>query len=78
MEKFAGGYTRERLRWKLLRWVVLKNRPFAIVEDEELVEILAMLNPKVNSPSGQTVGRDVCDVHEMMMQKLLHLLEVSL
>jgi hypothetical protein len=77
MERFAGGYTREKLRWKLVEWVVKKNRPFAIVEDETLIEIFRMLNSKVNAPSGQTLARDLRLVHEMMLGEVIELLDVS-
>ena len=80
MEKFAGGctYLREGLRWRLLRWVVCKNRPYTIIDDEELRKVFAMLHAKVKIPCANTLAGDIKCAHGMMKEKLVELFKVRL
>ena len=80
MEKFAGGctYSREGLRWRLLRWVVCKNRPYTIIDDEELREVFAMLHAKAKIPCANTLAGDIKCAHGMMKEKLVELFRVHL
>jgi hypothetical protein len=50
---FAHGstYSYPKFRMKLALWVARHHRSFAIVEDEELIEIFMDLNNKVEVPS---------------------------
>src|SRR6266481_4053144 len=50
MEKFATGctYSCEGFRWLVMRWVVCKNRPYTIIDDEEVCDIFRMLHANVN------------------------------
>jgi hypothetical protein len=54
---FAQGstYTPHKFRMKLALWVARCHRPFAIVEDNELIDIFMDLNNKVEVPSCVTV-----------------------
>ena len=65
MEKFAGGctYSREGLHWRLLHWVVRKNRPYTIVNDEELREVFAMLHANLKIPCVNTLAGDIKCAH---------------
>ena len=80
MEKFAGGctYSREGLCWCLLRWVVCKNRPYTIVNDEELREVFAMLHAKAKIPCANILAGDIKRAHGMMREKLVELFKVCL
>ena len=80
MEKFAAGctYLREGLHWRLLRWVVHKNRPYTIVDDEELHEVFAMLHAKAKIPCMNTLAGDIKRAHGMMKEKLVELFKVHL
>ena len=75
MEKFAGGctYSHEGLRWRLLHWVVCKNRLYTIVDDEELRKVFAMLHAKVKIPCANTLAGDIKHAHGMMKEKLVEL-----
>jgi hypothetical protein len=61
---------------KLALWVVRRNRPFAIVADAELIEILTDLNNKVIVPSPTTLSRDVREIFNMSRLKVASILQV--
>ena len=50
---YASGskYTKASHRMKIALWVANRHRPFSIVEDTELLEIFADLNPNCETPS---------------------------
>jgi len=80
MEKFAAGctYSREGLHWRLLRWVVRKNRPYTIVDNEALREVFAMLHGKVKISCVNVLAGDIKQVHGMMKEKIVELFKVCL
>jgi hypothetical protein len=61
---------------KIAIWVARRHRPFAIVEDDELVDIFMDLNNKVEVPSRFTVSRDVKEIFEMSRKKVADILKV--
>jgi hypothetical protein len=61
---------------KLALWVARCHRPFAIVEDNELVDIFMDLNNKVEVPSRFTVSRDVKEIFAMSRVKVSEILKV--
>ncbi|KZT31094.1 hypothetical protein SISSUDRAFT_995525, partial [Sistotremastrum suecicum HHB10207 ss-3] len=67
MEGFAAGssYRRERMRWMVVQWVAKKNRPLAIIEDEELEDIFRMLYASVHIPCRQTISIDLKNLYDM-------------
>ena len=64
---FAQGstYTPHKLQMKIALWVARRHRPFSIIEDPELIDILRDLNSKVVTPSRYTVSRDVKEIFQM-------------
>jgi hypothetical protein len=62
---------------KLALWVARRHRPFAIVEDEELVAIFKELNNKVEVPSQRTVSRDVKEIFDISRAKVAEILQVG-
>src|SRR5882762_8039418 len=74
---FAQGstYTAHKFWMKLALWVVHRHRPFAIVEDDELVDIFTDLNNKVEVPSRFTVSRDVKEIFAMSRVKVSEMLK---
>ena len=52
------------------------HRPFAIVEDDELIDIFMDLNNRVEVPSRFTVSRDVKEIFEMSRVKVAAILKV--
>jgi hypothetical protein len=61
---------------KIALWVARRNRPFAIVEDSELLDIFYDLNSKVVTPSRYTVSRDVTEIFQMSRIKVAEILKV--
>jgi hypothetical protein len=74
---FAQGstYTPQKFRMKIALWVSRRHRPFAIVEDDELVDIFTDLNNKVEVPSRFTVSRDVKEIFAMSRVKVSEMLK---
>ena len=61
MEKFAAGctYLHESLHWQLLHWVVCNNRPYTIVNNEQLHEVFIMLHGKAKIPCANIFAGDI-------------------
>ena len=75
---FAQGntYTTARLCFLLIKWISCRFRPFAIVEDPEIIEIFQMLHARVQIPSAKTISRDVKEVYVMSQINVKKLLKV--
>lgn len=61
---------------KLALWVSRRHRPFAIVEDDELVDIFKDLNNRVEVPSRSTVSRDVKEIFDVSRKQVAAMLKV--
>lgn len=66
-DKFSK-YTEGGLRQRFAEWVTARQRPDIIVEDPELQDIVAYLNPDAHAPSASTLRRDVNDTFEITEQ----------
>ena len=73
----GSSYTPEKLRMKVAIWVSRRNRPFAIIEDPELLEIFCDLNSKVETPSRQTVSRDIKQMFDISQKQVAKMLQVG-
>jgi len=62
---------------KIALWIARRHRPFSIIEDPELIDILVDLNSKVVTPSRYTVSRDVKEIFQMSRSKVSQILKVS-
>jgi len=76
---FAHGssYSYPKFQLKLALWVARRHRPFAIVEDEELIDIFMDLNNKVEVPSQQTLSRDVKEIFQISRTRVAEILQVG-
>src|ERR1700678_3052149 len=63
---------------KLALWVVRRNRPFAIVEDPELLDIFSDLNSQCVTPGRRTVSQDVNEIFTLSQKKVAEILQVRL
>lgn len=61
---------------KIALWIARRHRPFAIIEDSELVDIFTDLNSKVEVPSRFTVSRDVQEIFFMSRVRVSEMLKV--
>ncbi|KAJ7191947.1 hypothetical protein GGX14DRAFT_322203, partial [Mycena pura] len=61
IKKFTkgGDYPVGRFRLSLALWIAVRNRPHAILKDDELVEAFMSLQPNVHVPSDNTIARDI-------------------
>ncbi|TDL14852.1 hypothetical protein BD410DRAFT_699758, partial [Rickenella mellea] len=75
---FAHGtnYEKSKFRFLITIWVARRHRPYAIVEDPELIQLFQMLYLKVEIPSRMTVSRDVREVYEITKQSIVQMLAV--
>jgi ribosomal protein S26 len=61
---------------KIALWVARRHRPFAIVEDDELLDIFKDLNNKIEVPSRFTVSRDVKEIFCISRKQVAGILKV--
>ena len=80
LKNFAHGstYTPHKLQMKLALWIAHRHRPFAIVEDTELLDILKDLNNKVEVPSRFMVSRDVREIFDISQKQVAGILKVHI
>lgn len=64
MDSFMQGstYNQAHFRFLVARWVAVSHRPYSIVKDPGLVEMIKMLNDKARLPSPATISKDVREV----------------
>lgn len=74
---FAHGsmYTKPRFRYLMAKWIFHNHRPFSIVQDEELLEMLRMLYAKVDIPSPNTISRDVREIFALTRKQVRVILQ---
>jgi|SRR5882724_11079445 len=67
MEKFGAGctYSHKGFQWLLMHWVVCKNRPYTIIDDEELIEVFESLHGLPIVPCMNTLTGDIKLTHGM-------------
>ena len=61
---------------KITLWVACRHCPFAIVEDDELINIFMDLNNKVEVLSQFTLSQDVKETFEFSRIKVAEILKV--
>ena len=74
----GSSYSPEKLRMKVAICVSRRNRPFAIIEDQELLDIFHDLYSKVETPSRQTVSRDIKQMFDISQKQVAKMLQVGL
>lgn len=76
---FAHGstYSKARMRYLCALWVVRRHRPYAIVDDPELLEIFRMLYSRVEVPHSTTLSRDVKEIFSIAQKNVARELQVS-
>ncbi|GJE85026.1 hAT transposon family protein [Phanerochaete sordida] len=64
IDDFAQGttYNPAKFRVKLNIWIARRHRPYNIVQDPEFLELLRMLNAKVEVPHPTTISRDIREI----------------
>lgn len=62
----------------IVRWLAEANRPFKIMEDRELKEMLLAGRPELSIHSRRTIGRDLNAAFDCCSQRIIRILEVRL
>jgi hypothetical protein len=62
---------------KVALWVARRHRPFAIIEDPELLEIFRDLNDKSITPLASTVSRDIKEIFQVTRLKVAQMLQAG-
>ncbi|CAG8610072.1 3596_t:CDS:2, partial [Diversispora eburnea] len=65
-------YNQEEMRNKLVKWIVIKQHPFTIVEEEDFINFVYLLYPNAEILSADTIKRDIMELAKMqtVLQKL--------
>src|SRR5260221_7454019 len=71
----GSSYNAAKHRLKIVLWVARRNRPFAIIEDPELLDIFHDLNAACETPGRRTVARDIQEVFLISRKRLGELLQ---
>lgn len=58
----GSSYDETRHRVDVALWICRRRRPYAIIEDPELLAIFANLHAPTKNPSASTVSRDVKEI----------------
>jgi hypothetical protein len=59
-------------------WVARRNRPFSIVEDEELLKIFKDLNSHCVTPLRKTVAHDIKEIFTVSRKNIGEILRVCI
>lgn len=52
-------FSQENFRKSLLKWIVLSNQPFSVVEEDAFIELIKTLNPSAEVISDKTIKADL-------------------
>ena len=51
------------MRNKLVKWIVIKQHPFTIVEEEDFINFVHSLYLNAKIPSADTIKRDIMELY---------------
>lgn len=76
---FARGstYTWEKARTLIMLWIACRRRPYSIVEDPELLELIKMLHTRAEIPCCMTVSNDIRTLYQLSVTRIREQLKVS-
>src|SRR3954469_23973665 len=63
------------MRNKLVKWIVIKQHPFTIVEEEDFINFVYSLYPKAEIPSADTIKRDIMELYTTNIAKMQTVLQ---
>src|SRR5688572_7468883 len=59
----------------LVKWIVIKQHPFTIVEEEDFINFVYSLYPDAKIPSADTIKRDIMELHVTNATKMQTVLQ---
>ena len=60
---------------KLIKWIVIHQHPFTIVEETYFIELVHSLCPEANIPSADTIKRNIIDLYELNLKNVQIILQ---
>ena len=63
------------MRNKLVKWIVIKQHPFTIVEEEDFINFVHLLYPDAKIPSTDTIKRDIMELYATNVAKMQTVLQ---
>lgn len=60
---------------KLIKWIVIHQHPFTIVEETYFIELVYSLYPEANIPSADTIKRNIIDLYELNLKNVQIILQ---
>jgi hypothetical protein len=59
-----------KLRQMIVTWIINRQRPFSIVEDPELIEILQYINPTIQLVKADAIKNGVMALYDLGKREL--------
>lgn len=63
------------MKKKLIKWIVIHQHPFTIVEENSFIELINSLCPNAKIPSADTIKRNIMDVYEINSKSIQVILQ---
>jgi hypothetical protein len=63
------------MRNKLVKWIVIKQHPFTIVEEEDFINFVYSLYPNAEIPSADTIKRNIMELYATNVAKMQTVLQ---
>jgi hypothetical protein len=60
---------------KLIKWIVIHQHPFTIVEETYFIELVYSFYPEANIPSADTIKRNIIDLYELNLKNIQIILQ---
>ncbi len=68
-------FSQENFRKNLLKWIILSNQPFSVVEEDAFLELIQTLNPSAEVISNKTIKADLTATYFENVEEIKQLLK---
>jgi hypothetical protein len=63
------------MKKKLIKWIVIHQHPFTIVEETYFIELVHSFYPEANIPSADTIKRNIIDLYKLNLKNVQIILQ---
>ena len=63
------------MKKKLIKWIVIHQHPFTIVEESYFIELVHSLYSEANIPSADTIKRNIIDLYKLNLKNVQIILQ---
>src|SRR5829696_1809264 len=63
------------MKKKLIKWIVIHQHPFTIVEESYFIELVHSLYSEANIPSADTIKRNIIELYELNLKNVQIILQ---